>query len=175
MTFTSPLPNGPYRAVLTTAVTDAAGNPLARPVVWDFESGDFIVWINPAGGNWNAATNWSSGQAPGPGDHVFFRSAGALTITLPTGVTTVRQLTAHSPVRLTRGTLDVTDSIRFHSSFILDNITIRSAHIRPSEGAILSSTSSIQNILDGATVEGDVDLASARDYLRLRNGAKLNA
>ncbi len=36
-----------------------------------------INWINPAGGLWNAATNWNPGTVPGPGDTAIITNAGA--------------------------------------------------------------------------------------------------
>ena len=37
-------------------------------------------WINPAGGSWNDATNWSEGVVPGPGDDVEFLLPGPLSV-----------------------------------------------------------------------------------------------
>ncbi len=44
-----------------------------------------ITWINPAGGDWNTAANWNTGQAPGPADKAIL--ALAVTVTLDSSVT----------------------------------------------------------------------------------------
>ncbi|MCG3148875.1 MAG: hypothetical protein PCFJNLEI_02324 [Verrucomicrobiae bacterium] len=59
--------------------------------VFSFSSGpafaDTIAWNNPAGGNWNTATNWSPAAVPGPGDDVQIALAGTYTVTLNTSAT----------------------------------------------------------------------------------------
>src|SRR5256885_15046185 len=44
-----------------------------------------ITWINPAGGDWNTAANWNTGQAPGPADKAML--ALAVTVTLDSSAT----------------------------------------------------------------------------------------
>jgi hypothetical protein len=41
-----------------------------------------IVWTNTAGGNWNAATNWSPNQVPGSADDAVITASGTYTVTL---------------------------------------------------------------------------------------------
>jgi hypothetical protein len=41
-----------------------------------------ITWTNLAGGNWNAATNWSTQTVPGSADNVFITNSGTYTVTL---------------------------------------------------------------------------------------------
>jgi hypothetical protein len=41
-----------------------------------------VSWTKAAGGNWNVATNWSTGTVPGPGDNVSITLPGTYTVTL---------------------------------------------------------------------------------------------
>ena len=43
-----------------------------------------IVWTNTAGGNWNAATNWSPNQVPSPTDDAVITASGTYGVTLNT-------------------------------------------------------------------------------------------
>jgi hypothetical protein len=44
-----------------------------------------VFWDNPNGGNWDTATNWSSGSVPGSGDIAVINTAAAATITIHAG------------------------------------------------------------------------------------------
>jgi hypothetical protein len=46
-----------------------------------------IVWTNTAGGNWNAATNWSPNQVPGSADDAVITASGTYAVTLNTSST----------------------------------------------------------------------------------------
>ena len=46
-----------------------------------------IVWTNTAGGNWNAATNWSPNQVPGSADDAVITVSGTYAVTLNTSTT----------------------------------------------------------------------------------------
>lgn len=43
---------------------------------------DDLAWINPAGGSWHNAANWSPARVPGPADTALFTLPGAYTVTL---------------------------------------------------------------------------------------------
>ncbi|WP_428940892.1 hypothetical protein [Fontivita pretiosa] len=47
-----------------------------------------VSWINPAGGQWSAPSNWSAGTAPGPEDHAVFDlgSPGGYTVSFSANV-----------------------------------------------------------------------------------------
>ena len=45
-----------------------------------------IVWTNAAGGNWNAAINWSPNQVPAAADNAVITNSGTYTVTLNASV-----------------------------------------------------------------------------------------
>ena len=50
------------------------------------------VWINPAGGDWSVANNWSPPGTPADGDNVFITNNGTYTVTILTNSMTVGTL-----------------------------------------------------------------------------------
>ena len=48
------------------------------------------AWVNPAGGAWSVAANWSGGVVPGAGDTVFIHRSGTYTVTQDVNATNVR-------------------------------------------------------------------------------------
>ena len=62
-----------------------------------------IQWINPASGNWEDPSNWSSGTVPGPGDDVIINVPGDITVTHDTGNDTVQSLTSQQNLLITGG------------------------------------------------------------------------
>ncbi|MHC1766506.1 MAG: hypothetical protein AB9869_19750 [Verrucomicrobiia bacterium] len=43
---------------------------------------EVVVWTNPAGGNWNAAANWTPSRVPGPGDSAVITNTGSYEVTI---------------------------------------------------------------------------------------------
>jgi RHS repeat-associated protein/uncharacterized repeat protein (TIGR01451 family) len=69
-----------------------------------------VNWINPNGGNWDTAANWSTGSLPGVGDDVVVRTALAATITIQSGdMVSVHSLTTggNDTLSITGGSLSV--------------------------------------------------------------------
>src|SRR5207245_6022841 len=72
-----------------------------------------VQWINPNGGNWGTAANWSTGSVPGSGDDAVINTAAAATITIQAGdVELVNSLmtAANDALSLTGGALTVNAS-----------------------------------------------------------------
>jgi hypothetical protein len=68
-----------------------------------------VTWINPAGGDWDTASNWLDDQGvqrvPGPADDAVISHAG-ITITHDAGVAdSVNSLTSQADISLTGGSL----------------------------------------------------------------------
>ncbi|MBI3418163.1 MAG: Ig-like domain-containing protein, partial [Verrucomicrobia bacterium] len=84
-TFGTPLPVSRYRAVITTGVTDLAGNRLAADYVWDFQVADAKFWVNLGDSAWDDPSNWDNGVVPTPSDNVIINFP--VTVFLKTGMT----------------------------------------------------------------------------------------
>jgi hypothetical protein len=63
-----------------------------------------VRWINPNGGNWDVAANWSGGVLPGPTDDVVITPGAAATVTIQSGDT----ISAHSLTTGGNATLSIT-------------------------------------------------------------------
>ncbi|MCP4277845.1 MAG: hypothetical protein GY779_15980, partial [Gammaproteobacteria bacterium] len=66
-----------------------------------------VVWINPAGGSWHTASNWSSNVVPTIVDDVVIPDFGGITVTYSTGTTSINSLSTSDNVSITGGTLNL--------------------------------------------------------------------
>ena len=67
-----------------------------------------VQWINPAGGSWDVASNWSTDAVPGSGDDVVINVSGASpTVTISSNVESVHSITAADPLGISGGGLTV--------------------------------------------------------------------
>src|SRR5438445_13017753 len=64
-----------------------------------------VNWINPAGGDWATAANWSTGALPGVGDDVVIDVPKNITVTHSSGTDTVHSLTSQKILLLSGGSL----------------------------------------------------------------------
>ncbi|HEV3025432.1 MAG TPA: DUF4214 domain-containing protein, partial [Pirellulales bacterium] len=97
---------GEYQLTIHAAsITDTTGNGLAGGDVVEHFHVDSAsdVWINPAGGDWNAPSNWSTGVVPGPNDDVLINTPGGATIDYSSGFATIKNLTSANPLSVSGG------------------------------------------------------------------------
>ncbi|MEO8428278.1 MAG: Ig-like domain-containing protein, partial [Verrucomicrobiota bacterium] len=176
LTFAAPLPVSRYRAVITTAVTDLAGNHLAANHAWDFQVADATFWVNFADGDWSNPRNWSTGKVPGPADNVIIATATAALITHSHGTDTIASLLTKNPFLLSGGTLEVNGTMQIENRFELSGGTLAHARLVV-EGAAPSIRVDARAIpfpiLDGVTLDADMTLTDDR-YLNVMNGLTLN-
>src|SRR5579862_2841459 len=67
-----------------------------------------VSWINPNGGDWDTASNWSTGFVPGAADDVTINQAGSVTITHNNNSTDrIKSLTNSNIINLSAGVIDV--------------------------------------------------------------------
>src|SRR5262249_33551522 len=68
-----------------------------------------VTWINPAGGDWDTASNWSSGAVPGAGDDVVINVLNASrTVTHATSASvSVARPSSQAPLVLSAGSLSL--------------------------------------------------------------------
>jgi hypothetical protein len=52
-----------------------------------------VNWNNASGGNWETASDWSTGSVPGSGDDVFISASGAYTVSVTTPTTQINSIT----------------------------------------------------------------------------------
>src|SRR5438874_2158171 len=65
-----------------------------------------VTWINPHGGDWGDAGNWSGGSLPGVGDDAVINLTGE-TVTISGTDAAVNSLVSAAPIALTGGSLSV--------------------------------------------------------------------
>ncbi len=71
---------------------------------------DATRWVNPAGGDWSVASNWSTGRPPGATDDVLIERPD-ITVTHSAHSDTVKSLTSKANLDITGGKLEVTNLI----------------------------------------------------------------
>ncbi|MBI3415185.1 MAG: Ig-like domain-containing protein [Verrucomicrobia bacterium] len=174
LNFATPLPDGLYRAVVTTAVADASGNRLASDYTWQFRVAKAVFWSRNADGLWDDRANWSVGAVPGPTDDVFIESIpGDVTITHASGTSAIRSLVVGERMTILGGTLQVSGTIELHQPLTLNNGTLKGGAVKQTEGAKLLFAPNTLNTLDGLRVEGDLELTNTLSRALIRNGLTL--
>src|SRR5712692_6420616 len=67
-----------------------------------------VSWINPAGGDWGTASNWSTGAVPGTADDVTINLSGNVTVTHSANVTdTIHSLVNSDTLQIAVGIVNV--------------------------------------------------------------------
>jgi hypothetical protein len=160
LSFATPLPDGVYQAVVTSAATDLTGNHLATDVVWTFRVADATFWISARNGEWNDPINWSTGAVPGPNDDVIIDTASFdITITHGSGNVQIRNLTTYERLQINGGTLELSGIAELNHNLTLNGGTIRGGTVtQTAEGGLLFTDS--PSVLDGVIVNGDLDLTT---------------
>ena len=127
-----------------------------------------INWINPAGGDWDTASNWQGGVLPGPNDEAVINEPGNVTIT-HSGSTTdsVGSVTASDPIKLSGGTLDVSGNFRDSSAVALSGGTLANATV-PS-GTTMSGNGTLSDV----TLAGTLNLSGFESAVSIINNLTL--
>jgi hypothetical protein len=155
--FTYPaLSLGGYQVVIDeTAITDRAGNPLGTgQVTSNFSIVEATsVWTNPLGGFWDVASNWDTGQVPGPQDDVLVDVPDGSVIVNRVGLTTVRSLRSKNPILLQGGTMEVATTMTIDAPFTFNGGTLRYATVNSTNQSPMLVSGF--NNLAGATLNVD--------------------
>lgn len=174
LSFASPLPNGTYRAVVMSGVSDLAGNRLAADFSWQFRVADAVFWITEGDGRWGEPVNWSVGRAPGPDDDVVIDLVSRdWTITHETGADVVKSLTVGERLELTGGSLQVLRAAELHRNVTLRGGTLKGGTVEQTDTGRLIVTGHPGNTLESATVRGDLHLPPSA-WLRIRGGLSVD-
>ncbi len=133
-----------------------------------------VTWINPAGGNWDTASNWSTGALPGSGDDVVINSLNSgASVTHTQNVTdTVNSVTASAPITLAGGTLNVATTLSDTSAVTLAGGTLSGATIQT--GTTIASTNFSSGTLSGVTLAGTLNGDSEYFGLTISSGLTLS-
>ena len=125
--------------------------PLAA---WRAEAA-IVSWVGGSG-DWNIATNWSTGALPGPGDDVVISPVTtSIAVTHSLGTHTVNSLMSEVAFQLTGGSLKVATTLQVNNTFTLSGGTLAMATIY--KGANTNSLFVVNGsggTLSGVTVNG---------------------
>ncbi len=172
--FNGSLPNGSYRATITAAASDQAGNHLAADYSWEFAVADSVFWVAPSGGAWENPQNWSTGAIPGPGDNVILNvSAPEAVITIATGVTGIKSLISNAPLQVNGGTLIASGGIQLNARLTLNAGAIKDTTLTETASGNLIIAPYVESVVDHVTIIGDVDQTGSNSQLTVRNGLAL--
>ena len=128
-----------------------------------------VNWINPAGGDWNTASNWSTGVVPGAADNVTIAQDSNSTITLSTS-STVQNFILAGGTLAGAGNLTVNGTTSFTGGAMSGT-----GHTIAMNGLTITGFVS----LDGRTLENRAlakllnDSAGINPTISLRNGAAI--
>src|ERR1035438_4172396 len=111
-----------------------------------------VSWVGGSG-DWNTATNWSTGALPGTNDDVVISPLATVTVTHSSGTHAVKSLTSQKAFQLTGGSLMVSNTVQVNNTFTLAGGTLAKATVlQPTNNASLLVNGS--GTLDGVTVNG---------------------
>ncbi|MGK0185381.1 MAG: hypothetical protein ACI9R3_001158 [Verrucomicrobiales bacterium] len=171
-------PGDYHMSLFASVITDVAGNPLGDSLfVSTFEVAEATaVFVTSEGGDWNTGSNWDSGTVPDADDDVLLDLPAGAEVTFSSGESTIRNLTGKTPVTVTGGILEVTDSIRLDAALTLDGGAIKGATILPgADGQCLEVTPDRANLLIGVTLGCDIVLDQTGASFRVDEGITLNS
>lgn len=139
-----------------------------------------LNWMNPAGGDWDTASNWVDDQGvnrlPGPLDKAVINQPGSITITHSQGNDSINSLLSNQSILLSGGILTVTTTVEVDNAFTLSGGILASATVLPGSGGQgVTVAGNSNNKLDGVTLDANLDLSSNGNALvRIDNGLTLN-
>ena len=133
-----------------------------------------ISWINPNGGNWDTASNWSSDTIPTASDAVTINIAVSNPITHSASNSDfVNSLTSQDPITLSGGSLTIGTTASLSAPLTLAGGTINGGTIDLSGGATIVGTSS-GGTLAGVTLDGTLDMTGDLATVTVRGGLTLD-
>jgi len=160
----TPLAGPPVDAGTYTVVAAFAGSPdytsaTSAPVTFTIARATPAVaaWINPLGGSWDVASNWSTGAVPGPGDDAVLHLAGDVTVYLAEGTASVHSLQVYNALVLDGGSVSSAGAVQVFGSLTVEAGSLSSAGGLQVAGGALD--------FDGGSLSGAVVLTDAALHL----------
>jgi len=96
-----------------------------------------VSWINASGGDWDTASNWSTGQLPGASDDVVLNVPGTVTITHSTNTAdAVRSISGTNALALSSGSLSVSSNSVYGGAVTLSGATLTGGGNLELDGAL---------------------------------------
>ncbi len=133
-----------------------------------------VSWINPDGGDWDTASNWSSDAVPTAADNVTIGIAITNPVTHNSSSSdSVDSITSQDPLDLSGGSLSIGTMATLNASLTLDGGTVSGGPINLSNGATLVGTDN-GGTLSGVTLDGTLDLATNSSHVTITNGLTLD-
>ena len=133
-----------------------------------------VSWINPNGGDWDTASNWSNDAIPIPTDDVTISIGVSKPITHDmANADAVNSVTSDDPIILSAGSLSIAAASAFGNTFTLSGGTLSGGPISFTNGATLVGTGS-GGTLAGVTLDGTLDLATNGGNVTITGGLTLN-
>jgi hypothetical protein len=127
-----------------------------------------VTWINPAGGDWDTAANWSSGALPGPSDDAVIAVPGIIVTHSSSASDSVSSLTisaSDSTLDLSNGSLSIAATSSISGDLTMEGGTLSAA------GTLTVSGSATWT---GGTITGGGALAAEGGIAISGNGPTLN-
>ncbi|MGO9915353.1 MAG: hypothetical protein ACLQIB_11655, partial [Isosphaeraceae bacterium] len=122
-----------------------------------------VSWINPNGGDWDTAANWSSDAVPGASDDVTISIAVSNPITHSSSQSDfVDSITSSDPIVLSGGSLSIANASTFSNTVTLSGGTLAGGPISMTNGATMVGTynNGSGGTLSGVTFDGTLDLST---------------
>lgn len=132
-----------------------------------------MSWVG-GNGDWNTATNWSTGALPGLADDVVIGDGSSITITHSSGSNTVNSVQSQQAFTLSGGSLAVSTTFQASNTIVLSGGTFSGGTINLSGRSTLIVNSDNNNDLSGVTVNGNLDLSSQDAIVRIGGTVTLN-
>ncbi len=112
----------------TYRITDGVLISNSATVTLTVTATEVVTWINPAGGSWHTASNWSPARVPGVNDRAVIELAGTYTVNVNTASASVTNVTVggagvSATLRMNNHTLGVVQlsEVKAGSTLLLEN------------------------------------------------------
>jgi hypothetical protein len=132
------------------------------------------TWVGGSG-DWNTASNWSTGSVPGPNDSAVIGAGSNITVTHSSGSNTVSSVQSQQAFVLSGGTLVVSNTFLAGKTFTLAGGSLQTATVVMTNKAVLIVEN--QNaVLNGVVVNGLLDVGNTYNtaVVTALNGLTLN-
>jgi hypothetical protein len=152
-----------------------------------------VFWTNPAGGDWDTAGNWSTGQTPGAQDDAVITAPAGVTVTHSRAVAdTVHSLASQAALAVSGGSLTVTGDAEVDRSLALSGGGLASGGTWAVNGLLtwtagtvsgagrlraaggLAVGGPVSKVLDGGTIDNTGAAAWTAGTIFAANGGALN-